>query len=85
MGVINRQMKKKKVIAYEYYAEKLALFSDIDKNVITNERAKYVLAYCFKIPSWLQTHILNQMCDFNLLKRENQRILKVKSKNEVFD
>lgn len=62
---------------YLYMQEKMLTFCHTNDYKITNERAKYVLAYCFKIPLWLQPIVLNNMVDMNLLQRIDKFELKI--------
>lgn len=78
-------MGKKKVIYYEYVAEKMAEFADVDDKLITNDKAKHVLGSMFRIPAWLQVPVINQMCEFKLLIRENQKIIRINGKNKILD
>ena len=70
---------------YEYIAEKMSEFADIDKDMISNDKAKHVLAFCFKIPRWLQVPVLNEMTNHKLLFRENQKIIKINGKRKILD
>ena len=72
----------KKVILYEYMLEKMETFADVDKDKISNKKAKYILAYCFKVPSWLQAPVIHEMVDLGLLSRLSRMEYKIVSKNK---
>ena len=72
-------MKKKEVL-YNYIQEKMAEVVDIDKNIISNDRAKHILGFRFRIPKWLQVPVLEEMIDLKLLKRKDQRVLEINNK-----
>ena len=75
----------KKVILYEYVAEKMAEFADVDRNVISNDKAKHILGSMFRIPQWLQVPVINQMCRCKLLCRENQKLIKINGRGKILD
>ena len=72
----------KKLVIYDYVVEKMIENSDLRESKITNDRAKHVLAYCFKIPRWLQSAVINEMVRLNYLERENQTTIAVNSKKK---
>ena len=78
-------MGKKKVIVYNYYSKVLLKHVDLDRNLISNARARKVLGSFFHIPLWLQSSVLNEMEKCGVVKRRNQTDIEVNEEKEVFD
>lgn len=75
-------MVRKGVILYEYIQEKMEKYADVEQLIISNNKAREILARQFHVPSWLQAPVLNEMVKMNLLSRLDKFRLSINIKEK---